>query len=136
MKRKKRKKTRKEKKTKEEKRKEKKEKQRNETKRNETKGNETKRTFVNFGGLILIGTKKGAGNVVAQQTHDLVVNERQQRRDDDRHAVGTDGWQLVTQTLATSGRHQDECVAASHRGVDDLTLDRAKRVDAKHRVEE
>ena len=57
------------------------------------------------------------------QRADLVVHQRDQRRDHDRHAVAgalaRDGRDLVAQRLAAAGGHQHQRVAAGDDMVDD-----------------
>lgn len=54
----------------------------------------------------------------------LILDERQQGADHQGHAFASQGWQLITQGLASSAGQQAEHVSALHDGVDDLTLQR------------
>jgi hypothetical protein len=57
---------------------------------------------------------------------DLVLHERDERRDDNGAARSEQGGNLVAQTLAAAGRHEDECVAAVADVVDDFGLGAAE----------
>lgn len=54
----------------------------------------------------------------------LILDERQQGADHQGHAFASQGWQLITQGLASSAWQQAEHVSALHDGIDDLTLQR------------
>ena len=58
---------------------------------------------------------------------DLVLHQRDQRRDDDRHAVEQQRRELVAEALARPGREDGERRAAGEERVDDLLLARAER---------
>ena len=66
------------------------------------------------------------------QRVDLVLHQRDQRRDDHAGAVPHQRGDLVAQRLAAAGRHQHERVAAGDDVVDDLLLLAAERVVAEH----
>ena len=79
---------------------------------------------------ILLGRRRrerGRRNPELAQRLDLVVDEREQRRHDERDgAAGREQrGQLVADRLAGAGGQQAERVAAGHRRVDDLALQRA-----------
>ena len=65
-----------------------------------------------------------AGGLDAEldQRVDLVLHQRDQRRDDDGAAGAEQGGNLVAQALAAAGRHQHQRVAATGHMVDDLGL--------------
>jgi hypothetical protein len=56
------------------------------------------------------------------QRRDLVLHQRDQRRDDDAHALAQQRGQLVADRLAAAGRHQHQGVAAGRDVRDDLGL--------------
>ena len=64
------------------------------------------------------------------QRTDLVVHQRNQRRDDDGDAVACvlpgDGGYLVAKRLAAAGWHQHQRIAAVHHMVNDGRLRAAK----------
>ncbi len=66
---------------------------------------------------------------------DLVLHERDQRRDDDRDAVEQHTWQLVAEALPRPGREHGKCRAALEQRLDDLLLARPKRLVPEPRVE-
>ena len=83
--------------------------------------------------LYVIGPMGGSADSVAASVVDmlstirstgahLILDQRQQRADDERAASGKQGWQLVAQTLASSRRHQTQDVTALHGRIDHLTL--------------
>ena len=53
---------------------------------------------------------------------DLILHERDERRDDERLAVGKDGGEFVAQAFAAAGGHDPEGVAAGKDGVDERFL--------------
>ena len=58
---------------------------------------------------------------------DLVLHERDERRDDERQRLGVlERRQLVAERLAGAGRHDDQDVAPGHRRLDRLALPAAK----------
>ncbi len=65
---------------------------------------------------------EGGPHARCQQGVDLVLHERDERRDDDAHARPDDGRNLVTQRLAAAGRHEHEGVAAGEQVLHDLAL--------------
>jgi hypothetical protein len=62
---------------------------------------------------------------------DLVVHQRDQRRDDERRARPRQRRHLVAQRLARAGRHHGQRVPPRHDAPDHLLLDAAKRVEAE-----
>ncbi len=61
----------------------------------------------------------------------LVLHQRDERRNDERSPWHQDGWQLVAQTLASPGGHDDEGILARQDGLDDVLLLAAEGVVAK-----
>jgi hypothetical protein len=57
---------------------------------------------------------------------DLILHQRDQRRDDDGAAGAEQGGNLVAEALAAAGRHQDQGVAAAADVGDDLGLGAAE----------
>src|SRR5690606_33521304 len=53
---------------------------------------------------------------------ELVVHQRDERRDDDTGARQRDGGKLVAERLAGPGRHDGECRATREDALDDLLL--------------
>ena len=58
----------------------------------------------------------------------LVLHQRNQRRDDDRGALGNHRRQLVAERLAAAGRHDHAGVASGQKAAHDALLQRAERV--------
>ena len=81
------------------------------------------------------GVEEGRFHAGLVQCANLVVHERDQRRDDDGDAMACalagDGWNLIAQRLAATGGHQHQCVAATGHMVDDGRLRPAKLLVAK-----
>jgi hypothetical protein len=73
----------------------------------------------------------GGRDAVQAQAGDLVLHQRDQRRDDHAESVVHERRQLVTQRLAAAGRQHDERVAAVQRRVDRLLLQRPQRLKAE-----
>jgi hypothetical protein len=75
------------------------------------------------------------GNAELLERADLVVHQRDQRADDQRHAVpravARDRRHLVAQALAAAGGHQHHRVAAAGDGLDDVSLLAAERAVAE-----
>ena len=67
---------------------------------------------------------------------DLVVHQRNQRRDDQRRAIARNCWQLVAERLSRSGRHHRQRVLAGEHAADHLLLDAAEGVKAKSLFED
>ncbi len=66
---------------------------------------------------------------------DLVVHQRDQRRDHQRGAVADQRRELVAQRLARAGRHHRKRGLARDHSRDDLLLNAAKRVEAERAFE-
>ena len=66
---------------------------------------------------------------------DLVVHQRDQRRDDQCRAVAHERGQLVAERLAGTGRHHRESVLAREDAADHVLLDAAERVEAEYGFE-
>ena len=62
---------------------------------------------------------------------DLVLHQRDQRRDDDRHAVEHERRELVAEALAAAGREDGQRRAAGEQRLDDLLLAGAEGVEAE-----
>ena len=60
------------------------------------------------------------------QGRDLILHQRDQRRDDDGEAVQAQGGNLIAERLAAAGRHQDQPVAACQHVPDHLLLQAAE----------
>ena len=81
----------------------------------------------------------GRGRVPERGAHteqpqrlDLVVHERDERRDDDADAGPHQRRQLVAQRLAAAGRHQHHGVVAGDHALDDRLLRTAERAESEH----
>ena len=68
------------------------------------------------------GIERGGAHPGLAQRVDLVLHQRDQRRDDDPDPRPQQRGQLVAQRLAAAGRHQHERVAAGGDVLDDLLL--------------
>ena len=64
----------------------------------------------------------GGADAGRPQRVDLVLHQRDERRDDDARARPHHGGKLVAERLAAAGGHEHERVAAGHEMVDDLLL--------------
>ncbi len=84
----------------------------------------------------LRGIEEGRRHAGLVQRADLVVHQRDQRRDHHRHAVAGllphDGRDLVAQRLAAARGHQHQRVAAAHHVVHDGFLRAPEAVVAEH----
>ena len=56
------------------------------------------------------------------QCRDLILHQRDQRRDHDASPLPDERWNLIAQRFATAGRHQHQRIAPRHDMVDDLAL--------------
>ncbi len=65
------------------------------------------------------------------QEVDLILHQRDQRRDDDRHPVEQQRRQLVAEALARPGREDGERGPPGEERLDNLFLSRAKAVEAE-----
>ncbi len=77
------------------------------------------------------GVERRCAHAGLTQRGDLVLHQRDQRRDDDPASLAQQRRQLVTHRLAAAGRHQHERVARADQVHDDLVLLAAKRVVAE-----
>ena len=71
------------------------------------------------------------GDPVALQEIDLVLHQRDQRRDDDGRPLEQQRRQLVAQALAGPGRKDGKRRASREERLDDLLLPRPKRLEAE-----
>ena len=78
--------------------------------------------------------RRGAHPELAQRV-DLVLHQRDQRRDDDAEARAQQCRDLVAQRFAAAGRHQHDGVAAGRDLLDHLLLRAAEFVKAKDRAQ-
>ncbi len=67
-----------------------------------------------------------------RQRLDLVLHERDQRRDDDAGAGPDEGGDLIAKRLAAARRHQRQRIAAGDHGGDDVRLVRAELPKPEH----
>ena len=67
---------------------------------------------------------------------DLVLHERDQRRDDQRGAAAGEAWKLITERFPRSRGHDEEDVPSLHHGPADRLLIGAERGEAEGGVEE
>ncbi len=72
---------------------------------------------------------KVAGRPRACERVHLVFHQRDERRDDDRHAVAHQRRQLEAERFAAARRHHDDRVVAGEDGLDDLALPLAKSLE-------
>ena len=77
--------------------------------------------------LVLLGHRERAIDERDRQCQrlqliDLVLHQRDQRRDDQRQAVQHQGRQLVAEAFAAAGGHDAQAVASGQHGGDDLLL--------------
>ena len=81
------------------------------------------------------GVEVGGAHADAHEGVDLVVHERDERRDDDAGALAQQRGDLVAEALAAAGRHEHDRVAAAGDLVDDLGLLAAEGVVAEDGVQ-
>jgi hypothetical protein len=67
---------------------------------------------------------------------ELILHQRDERRDHDRHSWFDQGWDLVAQRFAGAGRHDGERMAAVEHGVDHGALSDSQLADAEGFLEE
>ena len=67
----------------------------------------------------------------ASSAVDLILHQRDERRDDDGHTVEQERRQLVAEALAEPGREHRQRAAARKQRLDHLGLPRAKRTQAE-----
>ena len=75
--------------------------------------------------------EKGGGDAVGAQPIDLVLHQRDQRRDHHREARQQQRRQLIGERLPAAGRHQYKGVAAGQHMLDDLALARTELLMAE-----
>ena len=80
--------------------------------------------------------EKGGRNAQFVQCADLVLHQRNQRRDDQRRTVAQQRGYLVAQRLAAAGGHQHQRIAAGQHRVDGGALLTAKLVVAEDSAQE
>src|SRR5690606_26058494 len=87
------------------------------------------------GGGVERGVEVGGGDARGLKLVDLILHQRDQRRDDDGEPGAVQRGQLETHRLAAAGRKEGEDVPTGEGGLDDLTLERAESVVAENGVE-
>ncbi len=78
---------------------------------------------------------EGRGQAARVEGVHLILHQRDERRDDDRHAVAHQRRELEAERLAAARRHHDDRVVAGEDGLDDLALPLAKALEAKEFTE-
>ena len=73
----------------------------------------------------------GSLDPLTREEVELVLHQRDQRRDDDRDTVEQEGGKLVAEALTGAGGEDRERGAAGEERLDDLLLARAERVEAE-----
>ena len=81
------------------------------------------------------GVEEGRTHAELAQRIDLVLHQRDQRRDHDAGAVAQQRRQLIAQRFAAAGRHQHQRIAAGDHLLDDLPLFAAEAVVAEDLAE-
>ena len=71
------------------------------------------------------------GDARVPQRHDLILHERDQRRDDERHSRQQKGGQLIAEAFPAARRHHAERVAPGKHRVDQRLLSRTECRKAK-----
>ena len=71
------------------------------------------------------------GDARVPQRHDLILHERDQRRDDERHPRQQQGGQLIAEAFPAARRHHAERVAPGKHRVDQRLLSRTECRKAK-----
>ncbi len=97
---------------------------------------EQPRLSLRSAGGIERGVEIGGAHAGLEQCVDLVLHQRDQRRDDDAAALAQQRRNLVAERLAAAGRHQHQGVAAGGDMADDLGLGAAKGGVAEDRTEQ
>ncbi|MNO92050.1 hypothetical protein D3C76_836120 [compost metagenome] len=89
---------------------------------------------------LLLGTERGVqcrgGHTQFFQGRDLIVHQRDQRRNHDRQAVAQQRRHLEAQGFTTTGRHQDQGIAATGHALNDCTLAATETVVAEDVLED
>ena len=75
---------------------------------------------------ILCRVEKRRLDAEIAQRIDLILHQRDQRRDDDAGARPDKSGDLIAQRFAAAGRHQRQTIAAAQEGRDDIALQRPK----------
>ena len=70
------------------------------------------------------------GNARALERCDLILHQRDERRDDERDARQEQRGDLIAERLAPARRHDAQRIAPRENGVDEFLLPRAKRAVA------
>ena len=78
-------------------------------------------------GSVERGIEKRRRHAARLELIDLILHERDQRRDDDREAVAHERGELETKRLATTGGQQREHILAGESRLANLALERAER---------
>src|SRR3712207_2067246 len=74
---------------------------------------------------------EGGGQPPRPQRVHLILHQRDERRDDDRHAPAHQRRKLKAERLAAARRHDDDRVVAAEDGLDDLALPLAEALEAE-----
>ena len=82
------------------------------------------------------GGQRGGSQAERIGAADLVVHQRDQRRDDQRGPRPSECWELVAKRLAGARRHHRQRVFAGHDPVDDGLLDAAEMIEAESLFED
>jgi hypothetical protein len=82
-------------------------------------------------GLRLRARQQRRVDLLVAELLNLVLHQRDQRRDDDRQPALHDGGQLVAQALARAGGHDAQHVAPAQHVLDHLPLRRAEIVESE-----
>ncbi len=86
--------------------------------------------------IVQTGIQERRRNAQFPQGRDLILHQRDQRRDHHRAALAQQRRNLEAQRFAAPGRHQHQRIAARHQGIDDGRLLAAKRGVAEDAVEQ
>ena len=82
------------------------------------------------------GIEKRGGHATGLEGVDLVLHQRDERRDHDRQARTGERGQLKTEGFAAAGGQQREDIFTDEVGLDDFTLQRPERGVAESGLEE
>ncbi len=85
---------------------------------------------------IKLRVQRAGGDADLTKCRDLIVHQRDQRRDDDRGARPAQRRHLVAQALAAPGRHQHQRIPARHDMTHHGFLGAAKGGEAEHAAED
>jgi hypothetical protein len=78
---------------------------------------------------------EGRGQAPRVESVHLVLHQRDERRDDDRHALAHERRELEAERLAAARRHHDDRVVAGQHRLDDLALPLAKSLEPEELAE-